>query len=70
MGEGTPRVNGNGKAETRAPREIERDIEHLRSRLDKSLAELDRRRHELTDGPAADDSGTRACSSARERWWR
>jgi hypothetical protein len=42
-------VNGNGKAETRAPREIERDIEHLRSRLDKSLAELDRRRHELTD---------------------
>ncbi len=49
MGEGTPRVNGNGKAETRAPREIERDIEHLRSRLDKSLAELDRRRHELTD---------------------
>jgi hypothetical protein len=42
-------VNENGKAETRAPREIERDIEHLRSRLDKSLAELDRRRHELTD---------------------
>lgn len=49
MGEGTARVNGNGKAETRPPREIERDIEHLRSRLDKSLAELDRRRHELTD---------------------
>jgi hypothetical protein len=49
VGEGTARVNENGKAETRAPREIERDIEHLRSRLDKSLAELDRRRHELTD---------------------
>ena len=49
MGEGTARVNENGKAETRPPREIERDIEHLRSRLDKSLAELDRRRHELTD---------------------
>lgn len=49
MGEGTARVNGNGKAETRPPREIERDIEHLRTRLDKSLAELDRRRHELTD---------------------
>jgi hypothetical protein len=42
-------VNGNGKAETRPPREIERDIDHLRTRLDKSLAELDRRRHELTD---------------------
>jgi hypothetical protein len=49
VGEGTARVNGNEKAETRPPREIERDIEHLRSRLDKSLAELDRRRHELTD---------------------
>ena len=49
MGEGTARVNENGKAEARPPREIERDIEHLRSRLDKSLAELDRRRHELTD---------------------
>lgn len=49
MGEGTARLNGNGKAETRPPREIERDIEHLRTRLDKSLAELDRRRHELTD---------------------
>jgi hypothetical protein len=41
---------GNGTAsEPRAPREIERDIEHLRTRLDRSLAELDRRRHELTD---------------------
>ena len=36
-------------AQERAPREIERDIEHLRTRLDRSLAELDRRRHELTD---------------------
>jgi hypothetical protein len=31
------------------PREIEREIEHLRTRLDRSLAELDRRRHELAD---------------------
>lgn len=42
-------TNGNGKVETRSPREIERDIEHVRVRLDRSLAELDRRRHELTD---------------------
>ena len=42
-------IEGNGKAEPRPPREIERDIEHLRSRLDRTLAELDRRRHELTD---------------------
>jgi len=31
------------------PRKIEREIEHLRTRLDRSLAEVDRRRHELTD---------------------
>ena len=53
MGEGTSRVKeGNGTASAapeRAPREIERDIEHLRTRLDRSLAELDRRRHELTN---------------------
>ena len=50
MGEGTSRLtNGNGKVETRSPREIERDIEHLRASLDRSLAELDRRRHELTN---------------------
>ena len=42
-------TNGNGKAEPRPPREIEREIEYLRTRLDRSLAELDRRRHELTD---------------------
>jgi hypothetical protein len=42
--------DGNGAAqEQRPPREIERDIEHLRTRLDRSLAELDRRRHELMD---------------------
>jgi hypothetical protein len=40
---------GNGAAEPRQPREIERDIEHLRVRLDHSLAEIDRRRHELMD---------------------
>ena len=51
MGEGTPRVEDkNGKKEeARPPREIEREIDHLRKRLDRSLAELDRRRHELTD---------------------
>ena len=45
MGEGTVGVEEKKKA----PREIEREIDHLRTRLDKSLAELDRRRHELTD---------------------
>jgi hypothetical protein len=51
VGEGTSRVNGEKApaAEPRPPREIERDIEHLRIRLDHSLAELDRRRHELMD---------------------
>ena len=43
MGEGTARV------EEKAPRVIETEIEHLRMRLDRSLAELDRRRHELMD---------------------
>jgi hypothetical protein len=38
-----------GVVEAKPPREIEREIEHLRTRLDRSLAELDRRRHELTD---------------------
>jgi hypothetical protein len=42
-------TDGNGKAEPRPPREIEQEIESLRTRLDRSLAELDRRRHELTD---------------------
>jgi hypothetical protein len=40
VGNGTPGVE---------PRVLEKDIEHLRTRLDRSLAELDRRRHELTD---------------------
>jgi len=43
VGEGTVGV------EEKKPRQIEREIEHLRTRLDRSLAELDRRRHELTD---------------------
>jgi hypothetical protein len=42
MGEGTAGVS---KREA----EIEREIEDVRKRLDKSLAELDRRRHELMD---------------------
>jgi hypothetical protein len=41
--------NGKSTEEPRAPREIERDIDFMRTRLDRSLAELDRRRHELTD---------------------
>lgn len=52
MGEGTPRLedkNAKAKEQTRPPREIEREIDHLRMRLDRSLAELDRRRHELMD---------------------
>ena len=50
MGEGTARVEEKKAAPPeRPPREIEIEIEHLRARLDRSLAELDRRRHELTD---------------------
>jgi hypothetical protein len=51
MGEGTDRVNGqraNGEPRKMA-RELETEITEIRSRLDRSLAELDRRRHELTD---------------------
>jgi hypothetical protein len=40
VGNGTPGVE---------PQALEREIEGLRARLDRSLAELDRRRHELTD---------------------
>jgi hypothetical protein len=40
---------GEGKADLRPAREIEREIEGLRARLDRTLAELDRRRRELTD---------------------
>jgi hypothetical protein len=43
VGERTVRVAAQ------APREIELEIEHLRTGLDRSLAELDRRRRELTD---------------------
>ena len=51
MGEGTDRVNhGHAKeAPQKAARELETEITEIRSRLDRSLAELDRRRHELTD---------------------
>jgi len=51
MGEGTDRVNGqpaNGEPRKMA-RELETEITDIRTRLDRSLAELDRRRHELTD---------------------
>jgi hypothetical protein len=40
VGNGTPGIE---------PRALEKEIEHLRTRLDRSLAEVDRRRHELTD---------------------
>jgi len=43
MGEGADRVNGNGT------HHIEGEIAEIRGRLDQSLAELDRRRHEATD---------------------
>jgi len=46
MGEGTDRVNGEPR---KVARELESEIGEIRSRLDRSLAELDRRRHELTD---------------------
>jgi hypothetical protein len=51
MGEGTNRVNaGRTNGEPRkVAREIESEIQEARSRLDHGLAELDRRRHELTD---------------------
>jgi hypothetical protein len=51
MGEGTGRVNGTqaGQEPRKAARELETEITEIRSRLDRSLAELDRRRHELTD---------------------
>jgi hypothetical protein len=51
MGEGTDRVNGqpaSGEPRKMA-RELETEITEIRSRLDRSLAELDRRRHELMD---------------------
>ena len=50
MGETTARLSSGKMIEDlRPPREIEGDIESLRTRLDRLLAELDRRRHELTD---------------------
>ncbi len=51
MGEGTDRVNGEraNREPRKMARELETEITEIRSRLDRSLAELDRRRHELTD---------------------
>ena len=50
MGEGTPRVVKVVEPEPAAQaRVLETEIEHLRTRLDRSLSELDRRRHELLD---------------------
>ena len=51
MGEGTDRVNGeraNGEPR-KVARELETEITEIRTRLDRSLAELDKRRHEMTD---------------------
>ena len=50
MGEGTAGVNGHGAANSgNGLHQIEGDISQIRNRLDQSLAELDRRRHEATD---------------------
>ena len=51
MGEGTPRVvvPPPAPAPDKQARAIEGEIDTIRTRLDRSLAELDRRRHELTD---------------------
>ena len=52
MGEGTNRVSAEQRTDgepRKAARDIESEITEIRSRLDHSLAELDRRRHELTD---------------------
>jgi hypothetical protein len=51
MGEGTDRVRGGHANEQphKPAREMEGEITEIRSRLDRSLTELDRRRHELTD---------------------
>ena len=50
MGEGTPRVMKVVAPEPSArARDIEGEIERLRTRLDRSLSELDRRRHDLMD---------------------
>jgi len=53
MGEGTAGVNGHGSMSKNGnghgTHEIEGEISEIRGRLDQSLAELDRRRHEATD---------------------
>jgi len=50
MGEGAAGVNGQGSVrDGNGMHEIEGDISDIRGRLDQSLAELDRRRHEATD---------------------
>jgi hypothetical protein len=55
MGEGTidvtatPAERGDGAKGEAVERAIERDIDHLRDRLDGMVSELDRRRHEAFD---------------------
>jgi len=50
MGEGAAGVNGQGPTTNgHGMHEIEGEITEIRGRLDQSLAELDRRRHEATD---------------------
>jgi len=50
MGEGTAGLNGRGSMSNgNGMHEIEGEITEIRGRLDQSLAELDRRRHEATD---------------------
>jgi len=50
MGEGAAGVNGQGSVKGgNGMHELEGEISEIRGRLDESLAELDRRRHEATD---------------------
>ncbi|TMB32014.1 MAG: hypothetical protein E6J61_08340 [Deltaproteobacteria bacterium] len=50
MGEGAAGMNGQGSIRPEnGPHELEGEISEIRGRLDHSLAELDRRRHEATD---------------------
>ena len=49
MGERETRVIKAVPAPAEQARDIETEIEHLRNRLDRSLSELDRRRHDLMD---------------------
>jgi hypothetical protein len=46
MGEGTTRINGDGEP---TPRDLENEIDEIRTDLDGLVGELDRRRHDALD---------------------